>query len=689
MANYLGSGFAGVTGPISTAVPKPQDIKLTNLLEACLQKYGVFDTPEGQKHRLLVLGKLNELVKKWIIDISKEKGKSEAEAKEVGGTIFTFGSYRLGVHGKGADIDTLLVAPRHIERTDFFSSFKELLFEAKNVTNVRAVPDAFVPVIKLEFDGVEMDLLFARLALPVIPDGLGLLDMSLLKNLDAKCVRSLNGCRVTDSILKLVPNQETFRLALRAIKLWAKRRGIYSNALGYLGGVSWAMLVARTCQLYPNAASSTIVLKFFFVFEKWNWPQPVLLRKAEEDVLGLNLQVWNPQVNPGDAHHLMPIITPAYPQQNSTFNVTKSTRDVMLNEFRRGLDICRDIDVGKLSWDILFEPIKFFSLYKHYIVICATAIDSDLLLKWSGLVESKIRILIGKLEDNENIKIAHVNPTSYPRIVPDSTDSHLMWFIGLEFCVGPGGVNITLTYEIQMFINSVVKSPALQSSPDLRNGTQLDVKHARRRDLSDYLSPDIVPPLPKKKKQFPIDIETPSPILKRVHKIERVEEPRVSKRIKIMDDPDSLTDSSIGGGEATAKTTNVDEDESSLMSTGKIGSLNFDSADVSITDIDPMENSINDSSLMMSDSSMMEHQNEESRNISSLSTSDSTLTTTTTNNVSTSSSSANASSSSSAQHNHSNTPLGPLQAIQQQQQQSSAQTAHIKKNIVLKLSTHK
>ena len=28
-----------------------------------------------------------------------------------------------------------------------------------------------------------------------------------------------------------------------------------------------------------------------------NWPQPVLLRKAEEDVLGLNLQVWNPQVH--------------------------------------------------------------------------------------------------------------------------------------------------------------------------------------------------------------------------------------------------------------------------------------------------------------------------------------------------------------------------------------------------------
>ena len=29
------------------------------------------------------------------------QGKSEQEAKEVGGQIFTFGSYRLGVHSKG------------------------------------------------------------------------------------------------------------------------------------------------------------------------------------------------------------------------------------------------------------------------------------------------------------------------------------------------------------------------------------------------------------------------------------------------------------------------------------------------------------------------------------------------------------------------------------------------------------
>lgn len=38
-----------------------------------------------------------------------------------------------------------------------------------------------------------MDILFARLALQEIPDELDLREESLLKNLDLKCIRSLNG----------------------------------------------------------------------------------------------------------------------------------------------------------------------------------------------------------------------------------------------------------------------------------------------------------------------------------------------------------------------------------------------------------------------------------------------------------------------------------------------------------------
>jgi poly(A) polymerase len=55
---------------------------------------------------------------------------------------------------------------------------------------------------------------------------------------------SLNGPRVTELLVHLVPKYPTFVLILRALRYWAKKRGIYSNKLGFLGGVNFAILAA-------------------------------------------------------------------------------------------------------------------------------------------------------------------------------------------------------------------------------------------------------------------------------------------------------------------------------------------------------------------------------------------------------------------------------------------------------------
>lgn len=199
---------------------------------------------------------------------------------------------------------------------------------------LKARVDAYVPVITFKFLGIEFDLLYAQMSLHF---GLNLTqnlsfniyDDQLLRGLDQKTILSLNGARVTDMILSLMPEQTivNFRLALIFIKVWAKARGIYSNVHGYLGGVSWAILTAQVCQLYPNASASKILEKFFVLYQQWKWPSPVTLNEPKKNA-ELNLPIWNAKENYKDRQDLMPVLTPAYPCMNSTHNVSRPTLKV-------------------------------------------------------------------------------------------------------------------------------------------------------------------------------------------------------------------------------------------------------------------------------------------------------------------------------------------------------------------------
>lgn len=402
----------GITGPVSVAGPTAPENKLNDELIQELKKENSFESETETAKRVEILKILQELAQKFVYQVSKKKNMSDGMARDAGGKIFTFGSYKLGVHGPSSDIDTLVVLPKHVLREDFFTVLDGLLRERPELDEIAPVPDAFVPVIKIKFSGVSIDLLCARLDVAQVPITLTLSDKNLLRNLDEKDLRALNGTRVTDEILELVPKTSVFRIALRAIKIWANRRGIYGNIFGFPGGVAWAMLVARICQLYPNTCSAVILNRFFKIYSEWKWPQPVVLKPIEDGPL--QVRVWNPKIYAQDRSHRMPVITPAYPSMCATHNISESTKKVILSEFKRGIQVTNDIFSSKRNWGDLFQKHDFFHKYKFYLTVTTTTRGSDEQhLKWTGLVESKLRLLVLKLEALPGINLSHPFPSLF------------------------------------------------------------------------------------------------------------------------------------------------------------------------------------------------------------------------------------------------------------------------------------
>ncbi|KAI9783101.1 MAG: polynucleotide adenylyltransferase [Geoglossum umbratile] len=444
----------GVTPPISAALPTEPEIAANNALLEELKRQNNFESKAESDRRVVVLHSLQKITEEFVFQVSQQQGLPEPIARASGGKIFTYGSYRLGVYGPGSDIDTLVVVPKHVSRDEFFDHFPPLLTRrapAGAIEELTPVPDAFVPIIKFKYSGISIDLIFARLAVSQVPADLTLNDNNLLRGVEEKCLRCLNGTRVTDEILQLVPEQKVFRLALRGVKLWAQRRAIYANVMGFPGGVAWAMLVARICQLYPHATSSVIIGKFFRILGLWSWPQPVLLKPIEDGPL--NVRVWNPKIYTGDRYHLMPIITPAYPSMCATHNITMSTKEIISNEMKRAAEIVDSIMVGQYQWKDLFSKHAFFTNgYKYYLSIVAASRSRKAQLIWSGLVESKIRLLVSSLEQVEAIHLAHPFNKGFDRVHHCHTEDEVEKIINgdLQFQVKDvqiGKVDLTTSPE--------------------------------------------------------------------------------------------------------------------------------------------------------------------------------------------------------------------------------------------------
>lgn len=394
----------GVTKPILEAHPTESELKLNDQLVETLKRENNFETPEGSEKRTQVLNLLQKVGEEFVRRAATAKKLPPSTVENCGCKIFTFGSYALGAYGPTSDIDTLLVAPKHITIDDFFDHFPPVLRErvpASEITEFTPVRDAYVPIIKMEVKGISIDLLFASLpSKSTIDKDFDLTEKGILRGLDDTAMRSVNGTRVTTELLQSVPQVKSFRHALRAIKLWSTQRAIYGAVFGYPGGVAWAIMVARICQLYPFACGATVLVKFFNLMLKWSWPKPVMLKLIEEGTM--NLRVWNPAIYHQDKAHLMPIITPAFPSMCATHTIMHTTKAVMMDEFERADRIIGAILGGKKTWADLFERHTFFTKdHKYYLSVIAASRTKEADDLFAGLVQSKVRLLVKGIEDGD------------------------------------------------------------------------------------------------------------------------------------------------------------------------------------------------------------------------------------------------------------------------------------------------
>ena len=451
-------------------------------LQMILSQHECYDDEAGMNLRRKIIYELDTLVKQWIRSEGLRQSMNWNQVEQVGGKVVSYGSYKLLVVDKVSDLDLLCVVPKHVTREDFFKNLYDLLMKKEEVTELRQLAWAYVPVIKMKFRGVEIDLTMARLMMTKIPEDEEMLQTpQITKDLDQKCLRSLNGYRATCEILQLVPSVEKFRLTLRVIKLWARKNGIYGNMLGYLGGASWAIMVAKVCQLAgvegSQGSSVNLIHRFFHTFAYWNWPEPVYIKKV-----GVQSHLdWNPAMNHFDREHAMPIITSSIPQMNSAVNITKTVCQLITAKCEEALAICQTIIEGRRPWSDLFNPVNFFEEFDHFILISGSCRGDSCL--WFGSVESKLRQLNVRISSCSKVSSARVWPQ--PFIKREGAGIRQMWFFGVKMMVGHSPE--TIQEPLHVFIDLNMGTAHKLSSP-FASTFSLDWKHVSRSQLKKYVS---------------------------------------------------------------------------------------------------------------------------------------------------------------------------------------------------------
>uniref|UniRef100_A0A1I8BT58 polynucleotide adenylyltransferase n=1 Tax=Meloidogyne hapla TaxID=6305 RepID=A0A1I8BT58_MELHA len=337
-------------------------------------------------------------------------------------------------------------------RNEIYSveNIEEFEFRGYSISGayINSIENARVPIISISISGVEMDIMAAPIPYDNIPDNFDLINIenenivnknnkllneligTMIKQNDQfynKSILVLTGYRIAyNTKSKFIQSAKQLSLfvdLMRAVKLWAKRKQIYSNVFGYLSGTILTIMTAKINLKFNNSGGLIFLFKQFFkVYSEWQWPFPVLLEPLttqDELTQYLNkennylIDSWNLSNIKNDIQpSIMPIISPQFPEQNVAFNVNEFTKSIILREMKKASNYFKNINSKNLTkewWQkTIFEQINYKLIYKHFImVICTVPIKTKENINnfKCGLLKTKLRLIFkewaGKIRNNE------------------------------------------------------------------------------------------------------------------------------------------------------------------------------------------------------------------------------------------------------------------------------------------------
>jgi poly(A) polymerase len=238
-------------------------------------------------------------------------------------------------------------------------------------------------------------------------------------------------------------------------------------------------MMARVAMDNPQAEPPQMLLIFFQTYSQWKWPEPVMLGPicTEPPPGVMPMLAWNPQVNPRDGLHLMPIITPVFPSMNSSYNIGIPQLRRIQDEMCRAAYLLEQSQSNNHPGDCnaIFRDSGFFRRHSNYLQINIRARNAEDFLHWFRLVEARMRLLITSIETPE------VQAWPFAKFFDKQygCTHESYFFIALRFA--PGVETVDLRYSTSEFLHKI------NSWEGRKEGMDLSIARVSADDLPPFV----------------------------------------------------------------------------------------------------------------------------------------------------------------------------------------------------------